>query len=370
MEIAPYLKLLVERNGSDLFFSPGTPVQLKIEGNTLPLGDTPLPPATVKNIAYSLLTDKQIKEFEDTLEMNLAISLNDVGRFRVNVFRQRGEAAIVIRHIKSDIPSLQQLNLPLSLAGVVMEPRGLVLVVGATGSGKSTTLASMIDLRNRNQTGHILTIEDPIEFIHKHKKSVVNQREVGLDTLSYEAALKNALREAPDVILIGEIRDRQTMQHALAYAETGHLCISTLHANNANQALERIVNFFPETARQQLLLDLSLNLRAVVSQRLLRGMDGKRIPAVEVMLPSAHIRDLIIKGEIASVKEAMEDSTEPGMQTFDQALFKLYEEGRVSSDEAIAYADSRNNLSLRIRLAEGGGESSNRLDVDDVEFGR
>ena len=368
MEIAPYLKLMVDKNASDIYFSAGAPVHIKVEGKMLTVGETPLPPATVKAICYSLFSEKQLKEFEDTMEMNLALALKDVGRFRVNVFRQRGEAAMVIRYIKSEIPSLNQLNLPPVLGGVIMEPRGLVLVVGATGSGKSTTLASMIDLRNRSQTGHILTIEDPVEFLHSHKKSVVNQREVGLDTLSYEAALKNALREAPDVILIGEIRDRQTMQHALAYAETGHLCLSTLHANNANQALERIVNFFPESAREQLLLDLALNLKAVISQRLLQGMGGKRVPAVEVLVPSPHIRDLIIKGEIASVKEAMEQSAEPGMQTFDQALYKLYKDGKVTADEAIAHADSRNNLSLRIRLDEGGGNSETFLDVDGEDF--
>jgi twitching motility protein PilU len=271
---------------------------------------------------------------------------------------------MVIRYIKGNIPSIEDLNLPQILKDLIMEPRGLVLVVGSTGSGKSTTLASMIDHRNDNQTGHILTIEDPVEFLHTHKKSVVDQREVGLDTLSYEIALKNAMREAPDVILIGEIRDQKTMQHAIAYAETGHLCLSTLHANNANQALDRIINFFPDTAHRQLYMDLSLNLKAVVSQRLIKSTDGLRVPAVEIMLLSAFVAELIQKGDIHAVKEAMEQGTERGMQTFDQALYKLYKEGKISLDNALANADSRNNLSLKIRLDESGN-----IDTNDVGKG-
>ena len=303
------------------------------------------------------------------MEGNLAISISGLGRFRVNVFRQRGDVAMVIRYIKGQIPSLEELNLPITLKQLIMEPRGLVLVVGSTGSGKSTTLASMVNYRNENATGHILTIEDPVEFLHTHKKSVVDQREVGLDTLSYEVALKNAMREAPDVILIGEIRDRHTMQHAIAYAETGHLCLSTLHANNANQALDRIVNFFPDSAHHQLYMDLSLNLKAVISQRLIKSKDGKRVPAVEIMLLSTFVAELIQKGDIHAVKEAMEHGNERGMQTFDQALYKLYREGRITQEEALANADSRNNLSLRMRLDESGNVGAHQaLEIHNEEF--
>ena len=358
MEIIPYLKLMVQKNGSDLFFSTGAPPNLKAEGRTMPIGDTPLGPGAVRDLAYSIMNDDQVAEFERTMEGNLAISINGLGRFRVNVFRQRGDAAMVIRYIKGQIPSIEDLNLPLTLKDLIMEPRGLVLVVGSTGSGKSTTLASMIDHRNQKTTGHILTIEDPVEFLHTHKRSVVDQREVGLDTMSYEVALKNAMREAPDVILIGEIRDRHTMQHAIAYAETGHLCLSTLHANNANQALDRIINFFPDSAHHQLYMDLSLNLKAVISQRLIKSKDGSRVPAVEIMLLSTFVAELIQKGDIHSVKEAMEQGNERGMQTFDQALYKLYQAGRITQDEALANADSRNNLALRIRLDESGNVST------------
>ncbi len=364
MDIVPYLKLMVQKNGSDLFFSTGAPPNLKAEGHTMPIGDSPMAPGLVRKLAYSLMNDEQVKEFEKTMEGNLAISISGLGRFRVNVFRQRGDVAMVIRYIKGNVPSIEELNLPLILKDLIMEPRGLVLVVGSTGSGKSTTLASMIDHRNNNQTGHILTIEDPVEFLHTHKKSVVDQREVGLDTISYEMALKNAMREAPDVILIGEIRDRQTMQHAIAYAETGHLCLSTLHANNANQALDRIINFFPDSAHHQLFMDLSLNLRAVVSQRLIKGTSGQRVPAVEIMLLSTFIAELIQKGDIHAVKEAMEQGTERGMQTFDQALYKLYKEGKITLENALGNADSRNNLSLRIRLDESGD-----INTDDVGKG-
>jgi len=354
MDIVPYLKLMVQKNGSDLFFSTGAPPNLKAEGRTMPIGDTPMAKGMVRKLAYSIMNDDQVKEFEKTMEGNLAISISGLGRFRVNVFRQRGDVAMVIRYIKGKIPSIDDLNLPQQLKELIMEPRGLILVVGSTGSGKSTTLASMIDHRNVNSTGHILTIEDPVEFLHTHKKSVVDQREVGLDTISYEMALKNAMREAPDVILIGEIRDRQTMQHAIAYAETGHLCLSTLHANNANQALDRIINFFPDTAHRQLYMDLSLNLRSVISQRLIKSIDGQRVPAVEIMLLSTFVAELIQKGDIHAVKEAMEQGTERGMQTFDQALYKLYKEGKISLDNALGNADSRNNLSLKIRLDESG----------------
>ncbi len=354
MDITPYLKLMVQKNASDIFFSTGTQVHIKAEGKTVPVGETKLGMGVVRKLAYSIMSDKQLKEFEAEMECNLAISVEGLGRFRVNVFRQRGDVAMVIRYIKGEIPSIEELNLPQILKELIMERRGLILVVGSTGSGKSTSLASMIDYRNSNECGHILTLEDPVEFMHRHKKSIVNQREIGFDSKSYEIALKNAMREAPDVILIGEIRDRKSMEHAMAYAETGHLCLSTLHANNANQALDRIINFFPETAHHQLLLDLSLNLKGVISQRLVRGVNAKRVPAVEVMLLTSYISELIQKGEIHEIKEAMDQGKQRGMQTFDQALFDLYNSGQIGLEEALKNADSKNNLSLKIRLNEGG----------------
>ncbi len=354
MDILPYLKLMVQKNGSDLFFSTGAPPNLKAEGRTAPIGNTSMEPGQVKRLAYSIMSDEQIREFEATMECNLAISIHRLGRFRVNLFRQRGDAAMVIRYIKGVIPDFETLGLPDLLSELIMLPRGLILVVGSTGSGKSTTLASMIDYRNRHATGHILTIEDPIEYLHTHKKSIVDQREVGLDTLSFEVALKNAMREAPDVILIGEIRDADTMQHAIAYAETGHLCLSTLHANNANQALDRIVNFFPDSAHRQLYSDLSLNLKAVISQRLIKTPNGGRVPAVETLILTSYISELIQKGDIHGIKEAMEQGQQRGMQTFDQALYQLYKAGKITLEDALENADSRNNLSLKIRLDEGG----------------
>jgi len=353
MELAPYLRLMVQRNGSDLYFSTGAKPHIKISGQTIAIGETALAPGEVNEMAYSVMSDDQIREFEGTLECNLAISFNQLGRFRVNVFRQRGDTSMVIRFIKSEIPSIEELNLPQMLKKLILEKRGLILVVGSTGSGKSTTLASMIDYRNNNLTGHILSIEDPIEFLHEHKKSVVNQREIGLDSMSYENALKNALREAPDVILIGEIRDAATMQHAIAYAETGHLCLSTLHANNANQALDRIINFFPDSAHRQLYSDLSLNLKAVVSQRLIPTVDGQRRAAVELLINTSYTAELIQKGKIHDLKEAMEQGQQRGMITFDQALYELFKEGAISLEEALNHADSRNNLALRIRLDSG-----------------
>jgi twitching motility protein PilU len=353
VDITPYLKLMVDKEASDLFFYVGAPVHIKINGVVRAIGSKPLQPGGVREIAYSVMKDDQIKGFEQEWEYNFAIPLTGVGRFRANVFKQRGEVAMVIRYIKGQVPEVEELGLPPLLKQLIMEKRGLILMVGSTGSGKSTTLAAMIDHRNTTLPGHILTIEDPIEFTHFHKKSIIGQREIGMDTHSYENALKSALREAPDVILIGEVRSREVMKFALSYAETGHLCLSTLHSNNANGALERIVNFFPEDARDQLLMDLSLNLRAIVSQRLIRSLSGGLVPAVEVLLNTPYVADLIQKGKVDYVKDAMEQGTEVGMKTFDQALFELYKAGKISKEEAIKNADSQNNVSLRIRLSEG-----------------
>ena len=350
MDFKGYLKTMVDEDASDLYLSSGAPVSAKMNGTLTPLGDDPLSPDQVKDVAYSVMDAEQIADFEKKPEMNLAISEEGIGRFRVNIFRQRSSISMVIRNIKTDIPDWKLLGLPPVLTDVIMEKRGLVLFVGATGSGKSTSLASLIDHRNSNTAGHIITIEDPIEFVHSHKKSIVNQREVGVDTDSYEDALKNTLRQAPDVILIGEIRDQETMEHALAFAETGHLAISTLHANNANQALDRIINFFPEERRNQLLLDLSLNLRAFVSQRLIKTIDGKRAAAVEILLGTPLVQDMIRRGDVHEIKEVMEKSESLGMQTFDRALYKLVEAGKISMDEAMKNADSPNNLRLKLSL--------------------
>lgn len=350
MEISTFMELVAKRKGSDLFLSAGAPPCVKINGATYHLQHDALTGEETRAMAYELMSEHQQKEFEREMEMNLAVALADIGRFRVNIYRQRGAVAIVARYIKSVIPSIESLNLPAILRDLIMTPRGLILVVGSTGSGKSTTMASMLDHRNEQRTGHMLTIEEPIEFLHTHKQSIVDQREIGIDTLSYANALKNAMREAPDVILIGEIRDRETMQHAIAYAETGHLCLSTLHANNANQTLDRIINFFPDAARHQLLIDLSLNLRAVISQRLIRTIDGLHIPAIELLLRTPFVADLIAKGEIAGLKDAMKDGTALGMTTFDQSIYGLYAGGRISYKVALASADSQTDLALHIRL--------------------
>ena len=351
MRIHEWLKVLAERKGSDLYLATGAPPCAKFEGELKTISSDVLSPGEVAEIANELMDDTQRKEFARDLEMNLAVSLPSVGRFRVNIFRQRNEVSIVARFIVMDIPHWCDLGLPEVLTELIMRKRGLVLFVGATGSGKSTSLAAMIDYRNSHASGHIVTIEDPVEFVHRHKKSIVNQREVGVDTRNWHNALKNTLRQAPDVILIGEIRDRETMEHAISFAETGHLCISTLHANNANQALDRIINFFPEEKRQQLLMDLSLNLQAFVSQRLIPNTEGGRSAAVEVMLGSPTVKELILRGDIGGLKEIMEKSKDRGMKTFDMALFDLCRAGEISEEEALRNADSENNLRLRLKLA-------------------
>jgi twitching motility protein PilU len=350
MDFPALLKILASQDGSDLYLSTGAPPCAKFNGVLKPLGTESLKPGQVALVADGLMDEEQKLEFHRELEMNLAVSMAGIGRFRINIFMQRNEVSIVARNIKLDIPRFEDLHLPPVLLDVIMEKHGLVLFVGATGSGKSTSLAALIDHRNRNASGHIITIEDPVEFIHRHKKSIVNQREVGVDTRSFRAALKNTLRQAPDVILIGEIRDRETMEHALAFADTGHLCLSTLHANNANQALDRIINFFPEERRQQLLQDLGNNLKAFVSQRLVKTVEGNRRAAVEVMMGTPTIRDLIQRNELNELKGIMEKSANLGMQTFDGALFDLAAAGVISEEEALKYADSQNNVRLRLKL--------------------
>jgi twitching motility protein PilU len=355
MTFDDYLTILAKNDGSDLFLSTGAPPCAKFHGKLKPLQKEPFLPGDIKAIAYAIMDSDQVEEFEQELEMNLAYHIPRVGRFRVNIFKQRNEISIVARNIVTEIPNADALGLPPILKDVIMTKRGLVLFVGATGSGKSTSLAALIDHRNTNSSGHIITIEDPIEFLHRHKRSIINQREIGMDTRSFHQALKNTLRQAPDVILIGEIRDRETMEHAIAFAETGHLCISTLHANNANQALDRIINFFPEERRNQLLLDLSLNLKCFVSQRLIPTTDGKRAAAIEILLGTPSVAQAIHKGEIETIKEIMAKSENMGMQTFDSALFKLYESGRISFEDALKNADSANNLRLQIKLRSSRG---------------
>ncbi|MGB3621254.1 MAG: PilT/PilU family type 4a pilus ATPase [Ketobacter sp.] len=354
MEFIDYLRYFSERDGSDLYLSTGAPPSAKFYGKLVPIEKDPLPPNRVKEIAYSIMNEDQKAEFEHKPEMNLAISEAGVGRFRVNIFKQRSQISMVIRAIKTEIPHYKDLGLPDTLPKLVMQKRGLVLFVGGTGSGKSTSLAALIDYRNSNSAGHIITIEDPVEFVHHHKMSIVNQREVGMDTNSYDDALENTLRQAPDVILIGEIRTAEQMEQAIAFAETGHLCISTLHANNANQALDRIINFFPEERHKQLFLDLSLNMRGIISQRLIPTIDGKRAAAIEILLGTPRVCDLIKQGKVDEIKEVMLKSEAQGMQTFDTALYQLYKSKKISMDEALKNADSKNNLRLRITLEENG----------------
>ena len=352
-DVYPFLLELFKRGGSDMFFSVGTPPQIKVEGQTMPLDVPALKSGEVQQMAYQLMSEKQIGEFERDLEMNLAVSVSDSGRFRINVYYQRGEVAMVARLIKSQIPDIESLGLPPQLEKLSLLDRGLILVIGAAGSGKSTTLAAMLDYRNQHKAGHIICIEDPIEFLHKHNKAVIDQREVGLDTHSFADALRNVLREAPDVIMLGEIRDLDTMQHALHYAETGHLCLATLHATSTSHAIERIVRFFPEEARHQILADLAQNLVGVIGQRLIPALQQRRVVAVELLLATAHIRDLIQRDLLDDLHEAVARAREQGLQTFDQHLFDLYEAKKISAEEAIRHANSRTDLTLKIKLGHG-----------------
>ena len=345
-------QLMAEKQASDIFISAGVPIHIKIQGNTIPVNQQLMDSAMIEKIAFELMSADQAKTFEATMEMNLSFGVPQIGNFRINIFRQRASISIVVRYILGNIPALDTLALPSVLSELIMEKRGLILIVGSTGSGKSTTIASMLDHRNANRSGHILTIEDPIEFLFRHKKSIVNQRELGMDTLGWEPALKNAMRQAPDCILIGEIRDKETMQAAIAYAQTGHLCLATLHANNSYHALNRIINFFPLENRTSLYLDLSASLKAIVSQRLVKKPDGKRTPAAEVLLNTRHIQELIERGEVIAIKEAMEQSLAPGSQTFEHDLFRLYREGIITIDEALSNADSPTNLSWLINNSE------------------
>jgi twitching motility protein PilU len=353
------LRLMVSKGGSDLFITAGFPPAIKIDGKMTPVSSQPLTAAHTTDLARAIMNDKQTAGFELTKEANFAISPGDLGRFRVSAFVQMSCVGMVLRTITTTIPKLEDLELPAVLKDVILSKRGLVIMVGATGSGKSTTMAAMVGYRNENSYGHIITIEDPVEFVHPHKNCVVTQREVGVDTDSFEAALKNSLRQAPDVIQIGEIRDRETMEHAIAFAETGHLCLATLHANSSNQALDRIINFFPEERRQQLLMDLSLNMKGFISQRLIPRKEAKgRVVAIEIMLNSPLISDLIFKGQVHEIKEIMKKSRELGMQTFDQALFDLYEADKITYEDALRNADSVNDLRLTIKLQ--GKDAKNR----------
>ncbi|MCL7750841.1 PilT/PilU family type 4a pilus ATPase [Guyparkeria hydrothermalis] len=377
LSLEPYLKLLADKEGSDLYFSSGTTPAIKIQGEMRFIGKDRLRSGQVEELARSVLNQHQIDDFLENLELNVALSRPGIGRFRMNVFMQRGEWSLVIRYIQAEIPRAADLNLPMVVEDLITERRGLILVVGATGSGKSTTLAAMIDHRAEARPGHILTVEDPMEFAFRHRNSVVNQREVGVDTRSYAAALKEALREAPDVIMIGEVRDRATMEHALAYADTGHLCISTLHATNANQALDRIIRFFPSESRDQLLMDLSLNLKAIISQRLIIGSGGKRLPAVEILINTPLVSDLIKRGEVDAIKESMEKNASAGTMTFDMSILDLFKKGLISRDEALANADSRSNMEwlmsfgsgqdeLKAAAADSSGIKSDKSDSDEL----
>jgi twitching motility protein PilU len=356
MNVRELLAEIMRLKASDLYLTTDSPPMFRVEGVTRSISDKILSAQNVEEIANSIMSEKQKAAFAEQMELNLALYFPDIGRFRVNIYRQRGCVGVVIREIRMDIPSIDDWNLPPILKDISMTKRGLVILVGGTGTGKSTTLAAMMEHRNSNATGHIITIEDPIEFVHPHKKSIVSQREIGMDTHGYQNALKNTLRQAPDVILIGEIRDSETMEAAIAFAETGHLCLTTLHANNANQAIERIMNFFPPERHDQIYFQLSLNIRAIISQRLIPTVDEKRVAAIEILMDSPRVKDLIMKKRIDTLKEAMAQGSHEGMQTFDQAIFDLYKAGRISYESAVVYADSANDLRLRIKmegLAEG-----------------
>lgn len=358
MEPIDLLRVMVERDASDLYLTVACPPMYRIEGELQPIGERNFVPEDLVTLAKSMMSEPQWLEFEEKLEMNWALSYPKLARFRVNAFRQRGSVGMVIRKIKFDIPSIDDLALPEILKDIIMTKRGLILVVGGTGTGKSTSLAAMIDHRNASSSGHIITVEDPIEFVHRHRKSIVNQREVGIDTHSFQDALKNAMRQAPDVILVGEIRDSETMEAAITFADTGHLCVGTLHATNSNQAFERILNFFLETRHEQILMQLSLNLRAIVSQRLIVSVDGKRAAALEILLDTPRIKDLIKTGSVDTLKDAMEQGIQEGCQTFDQALLQLYRDGKITLDQALINADSANNLRLKIKMSGLKGDAA------------
>jgi len=369
LKIRQLLQVMVEQDASDLYLMAGAPPGYRINGVIRRLGDTEINPATVERLADKLMNEQQKADFATEMEMNLSAAVAGLGRFRVNVYRQRGTVGMVIRQITTEIPTVDELKLPHIFKDIAMSKRGLVLMVGATGSGKSTSLAAMVNWRNSNQAGHIITIEDPVEFMHPHKKCYVTQREVGSDTISFRNALKNALRQAPDVILLGEIRDREVMEHAIAFAETGHLAMATLHANNANQTLDRILNFFPEEQHQQVYMNLSMNLRAILSQRLVKTVDGKRAAAIEILINTPRIADLILKGDVSAIKETMEAGEQHGMRTFDQALFQLWQSGKISEIEALRNADSVNNLRLKIKMATIAGSNDGddgAASVDDI----
>ncbi len=369
VDFTSFLKLMVHKKSSDLFITAGIPPSMKVNGRVAPITQAPLTPQQSRDMVLNVMTPAQREEFEKTHECQFAISLQGVGRFRVSCFYQRNQVGMVLRRIETKIPTIEELNLPPVIKTLAMTKRGLVMFVGATGTGKSTSLAAMLGYRNQNSTGHIITIEDPIEFVHKHEGCIITQREVGIDTDSWENALRNTLRQAPDVILIGEVRSRETMEHAIAFAETGHLCLCTLHANNANQALDRVIHFFSEDRRAQLLMDLSLNLKGVVAQQLIPTPDGKsRRAAMEVLLGTPLVQDYIRDGEVHKLKDVMKESTNLGMRTFDQSLFELYQAGEVSYEDALRHADSANEVRLRIKLAQGGDAHTLSQGLDGVEL--
>jgi len=368
LTIKQLLMVMVKKDASDIYITTGMPPAYRINGAVMPLKQEPLNSVQCEQLANSCMSEKQKAAFAEDYEMNLALAYPDMGRFRVNIFRQMGHVGLVIRQIKTEVPTIEELGLPDAFKDLAMTKRGLVIMVGATGSGKSTSLAAIVDHRNRTQAGHIITIEDPVEFVHEHKKCVITQREIGTDTHEYEAALKNTLRQAPDVILVGEIRDRQTMEHALEFAETGHLCMATLHANNANQALERVLNFFPEEVYPQVRLNLALNLKGILSQRLVKTVDGGRMPAIEILINTPRIADLIDKWEIGEIKESMADGKNYGMQTFDQHLLEIWKRGLISEEEALRHADSVNDLRLKMKMSKLEGNESGG-GIDDLTAG-